>query len=71
MFALRRWILRKQNPRAISDRPYGTFFNTPRERRGRRSLRFIIKGPELSLRALPFVLETLNYTIAAVMMAIL
>ena len=27
VFALRRWILRKQNPRAISDRPYGYFFD--------------------------------------------
>ena len=27
IFALRRWILRKQNPRAISDRPYGYSFN--------------------------------------------
>ena len=27
VFALRRWILLRQNPRAINDRPYGCFFD--------------------------------------------
>jgi hypothetical protein len=28
IFAFRRWILQKQNPRAINDRPYRTFRQT-------------------------------------------